>query len=70
MNDFLIRPIAERVEQYRNSRNIDGTPENDWEIAVEFLTTKRNTALEKYLDEVFENRLGDHGVLPIVPKGY
>lgn len=70
MNDFLIKPIAEKIFEFRSEKNIEGTDQNDWEIAVEYLRQHRSMPLKNYCEDVFTNRLGSHKVRPLIPKGY
>lgn len=55
----LIQNNAEQIYLYRLTHNIEGSDDNDWELANVHKREYNDLKLEEFCSRVFSNTLGD-----------
>lgn len=68
MNPEIVNDIAEKIYLYRELNRIEGTEENDHELAVEYLKNHENKCLDKYCADMFGNTMAK--INPLKKGGY
>ena len=70
MREEVIRPIAQRIYEYRIGHGLEGSADNDWELAKEYVKAWAFLLLDTYCEMVFENKLTRHKTRPLIKGGY